>query len=728
PPFTLRLGARDKWEPILQVDAQNITCLVPSPDSMHVVFGTSEGDLRIWDLTTGAITTSLIVDDNSLSAVAGVVFLQDKRLRAITVDGIVRTWAAAGEKPGFYEEVETVALEGLSHFKHPEFSLDGCLVAAFVGVNVQLWQLDLADEQGRILGSFPPETMQLDANYRLAPDCFLMFSLDSTQLFARFTRYGHKEKSPADYAYVYAIHPGPSGRSVSITHLSGKEYAYFKFHGRYGDQLAATGSVETMDESSDRPLTSFEPVIVLFSIDGHRDAQLPFRSNAGWPLFVSFSPSDSSFATLHDGGYILLWRESHDGGGIHSSTTSIVHGDASGPHLCFTPDGRRIIFEGKGGLSTRVLESRISNHNPASYLVSNVLTSPDFTRLAIIYRKGKIGPDRKVEIWDIRNGSLLSELKLDSMIVLLWEPDSGSLLVSDHSDILAISATTGRAAKPSRYILGSDDYGSHIKAIFSPDGAYLLTITRRWLYIHDQTGSPDPLIEGSITVLTTEVIAWSTQNLIAYGDEENIFIWTFHPPTSPSAPRGLTRLKGATLLHSAPHCQSIDNSHDKYRNSSLVFSPNGSSLYIYTDPPRLFVYDVQTRACQTIALFPDRVERHRFPARHLAVSSDETTIWTDRFIYSISESAIDGNGDAIMDSEVGVGSLIPAGPVALNQGSLGPTYFLDDIGQWIMDHKRRRVFRLPHMTGHVFFEVRGSSVIVVDETGQVYGFEVRHIA
>lgn len=282
------------------------------------------------------------------------------------------------------------------------------------------------------------------------------------------------------------------------------------------------------------------------------------------------------------------------------------------------------------------------------------------------------------------------------MFSLLWD---ASLVVYCDEWATLYDSHSGTISKR-----GNCYPGDYIRcAVYSPDGSYLLLGSKNTLYIFESKSDlTTPVIVKPAELgprggyLTS--VAWSHNDVIAYATSDpRVVLWNFRDNARPS--RHLSGLEDVEWPR-------------------VLFSPDGGLLVVYDRADRstvLGIYDANMGEC----LYPIKLLRSD-PVQVFGVSSDRREIFTDQGILSYNHNGTGTHDAPHMKPAVG--------------RDIHPkhTYYLEDGDRWIMDHKQRRICRLPIPRSidkwprkGLGFSAWGDKAVIADGDGQVLILHLR---
>ena len=675
----LVIGA--KWDACLRTigaDDDIIHCTATSPKLPFIALGTSSGSLIVCHLQSGATIATLQAGGGD-SPVRGIIFLSDGRLRAGFEDGTIATWDA-DMVLGSQCEQGTLGAEFLCMV----FSEDGSFVSALVETG--------PEDENRILRVW---TLAVSGDTHTTSISQLDTTVMADLQTAKFAGYG---------GMCFAFSPSGSHIAFAPIGLSTLYIHYIQNHSTLTCtsrciQIPLSGNAWSVawSHAGDRVACATANGFAIYTVNG-----IQSWVSQALVIHLSFSPDDHILVTVHENSGILLWRL--EGSQLETPPplpgSSLQHYTSS---IVLSEDGARVIsdhvtnvkvWDARTGSSPTPSISAESADRDVTYPVT---FSPDGEWLATRSKSH----DHIFYIWDTNTGKRIfgSEdedgggkvhnllwISVGTMKRLVVCREASAVLYDLH-----VETSTTSVLHQCR--LDSDFHPWDFAC--SPDGSYLL------LGCHHRHQKKGKLFVFDLTSEATEPVfthardgggifgvAWSSNDLIAYGGDQFTYIFSWRRPTSsiPSSPDQVPLQDG------------------DYFCRLLSFSPDGAWLAAYSNSYRgdvIFVYDVQTRECLREIPFQSR------PINIFSFSSDGTEIYTDSNTCNVSD---------LHESQPNPGT----GVVSRRGECQRRIYcFSSDDQRWIVDQEGRRACRLPplgdpRMTTHV------EKVAVWDDSGRFF--------
>ncbi|WP_375340506.1 WD40 repeat domain-containing protein, partial [Plectonema radiosum] len=447
--------------------SDRITSVAFSPDGRHIISGSEDNTVRLWDMSGKQIGQPFSGHKKSVQSVA---FSPDGRyIVSGSEDNTVRLWDMSGKQigqpfTGHRKPIQSVA-----------FSPDGrYIVSGSEDNTMRLW-----DISGKQIGQ--PFTGHKNAVWSVA------FSPDS-----RYIISGSIDKT----VRLWDISGKPIGKPFA-GHTDSVWSVAFSSDGRY-----------IVSGSNDR-------TVRLWDMSGKPIGQ-PFRGNKGAVQSVRFSP---------DGRYIVsagFDRRVHfsdiDGNMIREPLKGHRNPVAS---VAFSPDGRYII-SGSGDRTIRLWE--ISNTIGQPLLghigkVTSVAFSPDGRYIL------SGSEDMTLRLWDIQGNSIGQPFTghTGKVTSVAFSPDGRYILSGSEDMTLRLWDIKGKSiGQPF-----TGHTGKVTSVAFSPDGRYILSgsedmTLRLWDIKGNSIGQP---FTGHSEPIFSVAFSPNSQMIVSGGDDKMVRLW-----------------------------------------------------------------------------------------------------------------------------------------------------------------------------------------------------------
>jgi WD40 repeat protein len=417
------------------------------------------GELRFWDIPTGAPVGPVIVQPSGIHAIA---FSPDGQVIAAgTADGMVLRWRRTT-----WERISP-PLHHLSPVTRLVFSPDGRSLITGDGsarlpkereCAARLWDLD----SGNLLASpwvHPASVVAMSFRpdgRRFATACadgfVRVFSLSDLQPSRR--RYLDGIQSAALYA--------PDTRELIA---SGTVVTTFSADGRHlfaggqtrdGQEAARLVDVLSGQMSDLLPQgTATEPITAT-----------PFSPPRTFVERVAFGPGDKVAVATGEDGRVRIW----DVDTAHLIQGPRLYGQKTIPWMMLMPDERTFVTGARGQpieVCDRDSAGRVAGPIVGEAVVQAMTLSPDGRTLATA------GEDGIIQLWDVRTGQLRSRFEPVKQTIwsLRFSPDARTLLAGGAGAAWLFDVSTGKQRCPPLR-----EAGTVWEARFSPGGERLLTV------------------------------------------------------------------------------------------------------------------------------------------------------------------------------------------------------------------------------------------------------------
>lgn len=446
----------------IESSSKGITCCVYSPDGRHFAAGSSDLTVRVWDAHTGRLlcATEPFLGHEMNPSVSCAFSPDGRRVVAAASDiGLFEGLKVFDAETG--REVATLGRQE-GPVKFCLYSHDGQTILSAAGPDVTLWDARTFKRKGRLPGGAGNVTA-----WTQSPDGTRLFTSASSPSLPWHPsegtlwdlRKGRRLSSwPEPRGTVHAAEFSPEGRRLILA-------LGFSFFG----QSFTQGTLKLVDASSYAEIREW---------NGHSNT---IQS-------CHFSPDGEAVLTASADGTLRVWNPgapvspalprhrdkvgscvfAPDGRRLASASASPLapaqlkmwdgttgelvaewEGGADGTTVCaFSPDGQYLI----SGTHENVLKVwRVSDQTPLLALpfgsdhVNRALYSPDGTRLLCLTGNGDLS------LWDPRTGTKLFEFPFKRVSGCLFSPDGSFILVADHesssSPLHLMNAWTGEVVR-----------------------------------------------------------------------------------------------------------------------------------------------------------------------------------------------------------------------------------------------------------------------------------------
>ncbi len=445
------------------------TCLTFAPDGATFATGHRDGSIRLWDVASRTITTTLeghrrYIDSVSFSPDAGT-------LASASADGTVKLWDVA-------TGTSTVTIRDESQPISVAFSPDGAVLASgWWDGTVKLCEVT----DGRIISSF----------------------------------IGHGDN-------VTAVSFNPKGGGFGTVSKDGTVKLWDLATGNARTLFGHSGPIWGMAFSPDgitlasRSGTSQGKVEVWDAVTGRMIAALgeqrcsPVRS-------LSISPDGKTLAIGSQDSTVLLWDL-----GTLTNFARLAHGSQVGA-VSFSPDGTLLASADETGtvsLWSVRNEKMIREFSGVHDWVTMLVFSPDGSTLASGFRNGEI------RVWDVTTGAVIRDFKgHSSPVISMAFVQEGTALASGSfgGEIRLWDLATGTPSAT----LG----GTRKKCLaFSPDGTMFVTRQHKLVKLHDMsTGDDIATFAGHNHEVLNAVFTPDGRTLATGSYDGTILLWDLAP-------------------------------------------------------------------------------------------------------------------------------------------------------------------------------------------------------
>lgn len=213
---------------------------------------------------------------------------------------------------------------------------------------------------------------------------------------------------------------------------------------------------------------------------------------------------------------VRIWdiAAGHQSGILNDFNTSMASID-------WSPDGTKIVTANDNFAQIWNVEDRLSLLTLSGHTrpINNVDWSPDGSYLA------SASDDATIRVWDAATGEELKIIQWDesAMVSVIWSPDSHQLAFANANGSVWIQDTQNESLSPLRL----EGHSSRVNNLaWSLDGKRLASASSdNSVRIWDTTTGTESF--SLIAYSHGEAVAWSSDNLLAYGDGEGqIRLWS----------------------------------------------------------------------------------------------------------------------------------------------------------------------------------------------------------
>jgi eukaryotic-like serine/threonine-protein kinase len=506
------------WEPLelLEGHADTVESIAWSPDGTHLVSGSWDGSIKVWDIATGDyIQTFHDLDDVPLA----IIWAPDNQIVAAgTYSGTVYIWdSASGEQLASLYGHES-AVRSLA------WSPDGTrLASGGEDGHIIIWDTSNGEEIQRLQHGSSANTMVWVA------DEFLFSGADDGRI--RIwdpTNWELITDWPAHDYEIYDLRPSPNGRYLVSSAGDGYIKVWDTAAGlvakwaRYGE---ASGVAWLADN---------EQLVAAFSDEVLRLWHFPsetegasINEHTGPITGLDVAPDETAVALGFDNEGIVVLDSDGQAEIIVDHYTSESDGVAWSPDgqwLAFTYIDSAVVWDLDRGQEVMRLDGEGESY------VNDLAWSPEGDRLAVV------GWSELLRVWSVEDGELILEIEAPGSRHVSWSPDGHYLATTGGSSRVYIWHAEG--GDSAAELAG---HGEEVtQTAWSPDGQFLASSSidgtvRLWA-----VDSWEEVASLGDTGSAMTAVAWSADSrYLAAGSWSQIWLWLVDGPEEP-----LTILEG----------------------------------------------------------------------------------------------------------------------------------------------------------------------------------------
>jgi WD40 repeat protein len=459
-----------------------------SPDGALLASGDQDGQIRVWNIRTGALVGSAFGPSSPLQAISALAFSPDGKVLATMGFGSgLQLWSVATHvligKPLMTDTsglIDSVA-----------FSPDGRVLLAAAGSQVTMWDtrtwrtalhLSAAQVPGNITGA------------ALSPS-------GSTVAISTDVGYIQQWNRASGRPSGTAIVPGgadrvaysPDGKDLAVPSYAGNTYLLNATSGKVLQTLpGSTWPVNTVAFSPDgKTLVTGDGqgVLRIWNPATGQQTGTELLGHTGAVQDIAFAPGGSALASASDDGTVRLW----DFTVRQALGAELTRQAGSVNDIAFSPDGKLVAAGGDDqtarlwdvatGAQVRVIspEQTLTNVpvGMTPYPIDEVAFSPDGRLLATM--------GNQVRLWNVQSGAqvagVLSLPPGDAQGGGAFSPDGRLLVTAGDAGVRLWNVATHR---PDGGTLPHGSANSQLyRVVFSPDGRLLAASTKDGIILWD---------------------------------------------------------------------------------------------------------------------------------------------------------------------------------------------------------------------------------------------------
>jgi WD40 repeat protein len=459
------------WSPAVQVmegHISDVSSVAYSPDGAHIVSGSDDKTVRVWDAQTGKLLAVLEGHSGSLNSVA---FSPDgAHIVSGSYDKTVRVWDAQKGQ-------ELAVLQGHSSWvRSVAFSPDGAhIVSGSDDKTVWVWDA----QTGKELAVLEGHSGWVQS---------VAFSPDGAHIVS-----GSNDKT-------VRVWDAQTGRELAV--LKGHNDAVlsvaFSPDGAHIVSGSCDETVRVWDAQTGKELAVLK---------GHR----------GMVLSVAFSPDGAHIVSGSEDQTVRVW-DAQTGKELavlegHSSWVLSVAFSPDGAHIVSVSNDKTVrVWDAQRGKELAVLQGHSGD-------VRSVAFSPDGAHIV------SGSDDQTVRVWDAQTGKELAVLKGHSGVVLsvVFSPDGAHIVsASDDNTVRVWDAQTG---KELAVLQGHSGWVQSVA--FSPDGAHIVSGSNdKTVRVWDaQTGKELAVLQGHGEWVNSVAFSPDGAHIVSGSDDQTVRVW-----------------------------------------------------------------------------------------------------------------------------------------------------------------------------------------------------------
>jgi WD40 repeat protein len=463
-----------------------VTVVALSPEGGRALSGSKDKTIKLWDVATGRLIRTIYAHLDSSSEVSSVAFSPDgKRLLSSSRgEGAAKLWDAdTGRLVHMFRHSTKLAFH--SNVSAAVFSPDGTRVATGgVGDHmVSLWDADTGQSL-KTFGKLPDKTFGYRVNLAFSPDGTLLLAGDTESLKLWDTATGMPIRTLASHGL------GVSGSMSGLGGAYGITFVTFSPDGAFALTSDRENGLEHWRVATGQLVSTLKPKLaetVAISPDATRalsqgpSGQLKLWDAVSGQFLRGFERRSSvvrSVAASPDGTRLLtidteirLWDASS------GTLTRSIGESRIGSPVAFSPDGTRLLAGRYNALDLWDLASGRRVHRITTLTPEHVAFSPDGSRL-LAFVPDPIMPDTRakrlgnVVAWDAASGQRLLTFKVQSGLgsAVAFSPAGTAFLAEPQYDqpFSMSDIASGKVI----HTFGDRDNTGHVRAsAFTMDGA-----------------------------------------------------------------------------------------------------------------------------------------------------------------------------------------------------------------------------------------------------------------
>ena len=574
--WKVAIGMRNAWDACEQVlwgHSDWVHSAIFSPDGSHVVSGSMDNTVRIWNVATGESKAELRGHSGGVNS---VIFSPDgSHIVSGSDDNTMRIWSVTtgeskAELRGHKGSVNSVV-----------FSSDGShIVSGSDDGTVHIWNLETGESEAELKGhsgSVYSAIFSPDGNRVVSG------SFDNTIRIWNVTSGSSEAELKGHSGSVYSVVFSPDGSlvvsgsfdsTVRIWNVAtGKSEAELRGH------LGSVNSVVFSPDGSRVASGSFDNTVRIWNM-ATRDFEAELRGHSGCVVSVIFSLDGSRVVSGSDDSTVRIWNvataESEAELRGHSGTVYSV---------VFSPDGSRVVsgsFDNTVRIWNVAMGESKAELKGHSNVVDSIVLTPDGRHVV----SGSF--DNTMRIWNVATGASEAVLKghLGIIDFVIFSPDgSYAVSVSDNSTMHIWNVSMGESAELRGH---SDTINS---ATFSPDGSHVASgsddgTVHIW---NVATRDSEVELKGHLGSVNSVAFSPDGRHVVSGSCDNNVHIWNVATGVSEANLRG--------------HSDSVN---------FVIFSPDGNCVVSRSADNTVRIWNIATGFSSVIAdaVLQDRIYFH----------------------------------------------------------------------------------------------------------------------